>query len=275
MSDKEGFMKIKDLLVFYAVYLSLLVQIVFGVVAIDRNSFVRNAWGLILVVVVALAFPLVVVGVAGLKGSFAKWLRLIAFSFFKVKTFAIVSLILLFFLSFFFLVNFWGGFVGELLFIQIFLNGVLLNVVFIYFLGLVVFGRFQIKQPSAVLIRKRRGLEISVYQDGAIRHIPDPETFNLLGYSWDDVKEVDDAEFEAYKEERDIESVKTARLYRTQDKLEDVWIDLGDGTLRRVPNGHTLDFIQRSDRREVEIKTEEWLKKWKKGKPLVRIVMFR
>jgi hypothetical protein len=78
---------------------------------------------------------------------------------------------------------------------QIFLNVLVLNVFFLYLFGLLISGRFQIKQPPAILIRQKGRGEVHLYKSGTIRHIPDPPTLGLLGYSWGDIADISELEF--------------------------------------------------------------------------------
>jgi hypothetical protein len=203
-------MKIKSLLKFYGVYLPILGAFAQVAVAINRNYIVQNSSTSLLILGITLALPFLVFMLSNLQGAFAKWLRLFIFSIFRVKIFATIGLLSLALLSMRFLFNLLVRhiFEGE----EIFLNVFVMNAIFIYFLGLIIYGRFQIRQPSAILLRKNVQLEVYVYQDGTIRHIPDPPTLALLGYSWNDVVEVGNAEFKAYKQKPAIESVTNARL---------------------------------------------------------------
>jgi hypothetical protein len=221
---------------------------------------------------IALTLPFLVFVIANRYGAFAKWLRLLAFSLLRVEIFAPIGLILIVFLAVQFLYNlfFRRTFQGE----QIFLNVLFLDMIFVYFLGLVLYGRFQIRQPSAILLKKKGQPEIYVYSDGAIRHIPDIPTMNLLGYSWSDVAEISEAEFAEYEKRPAIESVTNAKLMQSEANPEVTWIIFGD-TRRPIPDQYTLDFIRPPTRRHIETVTEEKLNTWKVGLPITSIVRFR
>jgi hypothetical protein len=262
-------MRAKDFFNFYGVYLQIILAAVAIVVTlVGRDVLVQNWPVSAAIALVVLLVPCLVFGIASFRGAFAKWLRLMAFSVFKVEKFAGVALLVLVLFSFLFLFNllFRNAYMGE----QIFLNVFLLNLLFVFFLALVVGGKFQIAQPSALLIRNNGQPAVYLYQDGVIRHIPDRSTFRLLGYSFDDVVAVNDKEFVAYTQRPPIDSVSEARLVKTE-KSREVWIIFGD-VRKHIPDAPTLEFLQKLNRRSVDAVSEDKLQAWVEAKPLTSIL---
>ena len=148
---------------------------------------------------------------------------------------------------------------------EILANVLVLNLVLVALLIFVLADRLQFKDPGALLIRRMGDPKVYLYEHGVIRHIPDPATLVVLGYSFDDVAEVRDEEFRAYAHRPPIESVTTARLVRAfEDESGAVWMILGDDR-RHVPDPYTLQFIQQLNRRDVEILSKEDLSSWREA----------
>jgi hypothetical protein len=254
---------------FYGVYLQIILAI--GAIAvgiIDRNLIIKN-WPFVLLIFGAVFLvPFLVLGLSRLQGTFAKSLRLFIFSAFRVETFAGFGLIILLLFTGLFILNLSRGFYDGP---QIFLNVLFLNLLFLYFLALVYTKKFQIKQPSDLLIRNNGHAEVYLYQDGTIRHIPDPETLSLLGYSFEEVVDINDTEFATYKRKAALDSAKTARLVQEEGNSEEVWMIFGDRR-RLIPDPYTLDFIQRLGKRPINIVTREQLNQWKVLNPIISIL---
>ena len=245
---------------FYGVYLQIVLAI--GAIAvgiIDRNLIIKNWVFALLIFGVVFLAPFLVLGLSNLQGTFAKSLRLFIFSAFRIETFAGVGLIILLLFTGLFILNLSRGFYDGP---QIFLNVLFLNLLFLYFLALVYTKKFQIKQPSDLLIRNNGHAEVYLYQDGTIRHIPDPESLSLLGYSFDEVVDINDTEFRTYKRKAALDSVKTARLVKEEGNSEQIWMIFGDGR-KLVPDLYTIDFIQGLGKRPVDVVTKEQLSQWK------------
>jgi hypothetical protein len=261
-------MRTKGFLSFYGVYLQVILAALGIMVTIDRDIVIQN-WPVVAVIIFAvLLMPFIVLGIASLRGAFAKWLRLVTFSVFKVETFATVGLFVLVLFSALFLSNliFHNAYIGE----QIFLNVFLLNLLFVFFLALVVGGKFQIEQPSALLIRRGSDPAVYLYQSGVIRHIPDPATLQLLGHSFGDVVSVSDREFAAYTSRPPIDSVSEARLVRSEESRM-VWI-IFDDIRKRIPDAPTLAFLQELNDRSIDAVSEEELQAWVEAEPLNSIL---
>jgi hypothetical protein len=265
-------MNIKGFWNFYGVYIGVILAAATLVAElVGRDVIIQNYLIFTAIAVAVLLLPFIVLGIANSKGAFAKWLRLVAFSLFQVRAFAGVGFIILLLFSMLFLFNllFRGSYQGE----QIFLNVFLLNLLFVFFLSLVLSGRFEIKQPSALLIKNTGHQEIYLFQDGVIRHIPDPPTLSLLGYSPNDIVEVNDAEFEAYQKRPVIQSVINARFVTTEEK-DIVWIIFRD-TKKRIPDLATLNFLQSLHKRDIDVVSADTLNTWKETDPLVSILSMR
>lgn len=262
-------MKAKGFLSFYGVYFQIILTTV-GIMTpiVGQDVFAQNWFVSAAIVSGILLLPFIVVGIASFRGSFAKWLRLMVFSVFKVETFAGVGLASLVLFSFLFLYNlfFRNAYVGE----QIFLNVFLLNLLFVFFLALVVRGKFQLVQPSALLIKNNGHSAVYLYQDGVLRHIPDHVTSRLLGYSFDDAVTVNDKEFKAYPQRPPIDSISEARFVKTEESRE-VWVIFGD-VRKRIPDETTLEFLQKLKRRSIDVVSEDVLQAWVETKPLTSIL---
>jgi len=268
MKTKGFLATIKGFLAGYAVYLGIWLAIAEIAVSVDRDYFVQNWSTYKWFVTAVFIFPFLLFGLSIWQGSVAKRLRLLTFSIFRVEVFVLVSLFVLVLFTMLFLQNlFRHTFQGE----QIFLNVLLLNLIFIFFLALILADKFQIKQPSALLIRRQGHTKVYLYRDGVIRHIPDPPTLRLLGYSFGDVVDVSDTEFKVYVQRPAIESVTTARLVQVEDGPGEVWTIFGD-TRKYVPDLHTLKFILQLRERSIEAVTEDKLNAWEESSPLVSVL---
>lgn len=263
------FKSYKGFFTFYGVYLQVFLAVgAITVSIIDRNLVIENWPIAILILVVIFLLPFLVVGLSYLRGTFTKGFRLFIFSTFRVETFAGVGLIVLLLFTGLFFLNLGRGYYDGT---QIFLNVLFLNLLFLYFLALIYANRFQIKQSSDLLIRKKGHAKVYLYQDGAIRHIPDPETLQLLGYSFEDVVDINETEFKAYNVKAELGSVKRARLVQEQESPGEIWMIFGDGR-KLIPDHYTLDFILRFDERSVETVTKQELAQWRELSPLVSIL---
>jgi hypothetical protein len=258
--------KAKGFFSFYGVYLQIILTAA-ALVATAAPSLLSSWPTSFAILLVMCALPLPVYAIAALSGPLSKWLRLTAYSLIRIELYGAIAFVVLLIFTVLFLFNFIvrRSFMAE----QIFLNVLLLNVLFLSFAGMLLGGKFRTNQPSELLIKIRDKPEIYRYQNGVIRHIPDPATFKLLGFSEDDIAIVSDKEFKAYTLRPAIESVADARMVTTQDSRR-VWMIFGD-TRRHIPDSVTRDFIQELRKRDIETVSKEKLQTWAEAEPLTSI----
>jgi hypothetical protein len=158
---------------------------------------------------------------------------------------------------------------------QIFLNVFFLNIVFLFFLVTVLTNRLQIREPNALLIRREGTPEVYLYRNGLLRHLPDPPTLQLLGYSFSDVQVISISEFNNYKIGARFESVATARTVRAVGRPE-VYIIIGEEK-HHVPDTNTMIVLQmlnkqvQGNRVSEEIPETE-LNAWPTGQPIKSVI---
>lgn len=256
--------------------LSFYYLIYFGIVAaavsLSRDYFLQNLSASLTVGIAFFLAPFFVILIAKVKPSFAKWLRISFFKYFRVSTLTKISFVILLFFSALFGYNSISfGFSGE----QIFLNVFFLNLILLFFISLVLTKRLQIREPAALLIRKHGTPEVYLYRNGILRHIPDPPTLQLLGFSFLDVQVVSDNEFEKYRRGGPLESVATANIIQANGKPE-VYIIIGEEK-RHVPDQNTLIAIQLlnnqvAGNRVIQVVQESELSRWPTARPLLSVL---
>lgn len=266
-------MKILDLGKFYLGYISFLASLASLAITIDRDYFLANSNGYLAVSTVLILIPLIAFGASNLQGPIGKESRLVIFSFLsilRVDVVATIGLVVLLIFTALFLRNIivYGFYQGE----QIFLNVLLLNVFFVGLLMLVLAGRIRTKQPPALLVQNEGHPEIYLYRDGLLRHIPDPETLLLTGYSFDDVVVISEKEFSAYKRGPTIESVKTAKLLECG--TGHTWMIL-DNVSRRIPDPYTLNAIRQINNQPIQHVSQSQFGQYPEGKPLASVLRVR
>ena len=231
---------VKSFLPLYFEFEVFLATVALVALEVDHDYFAKvldNYWWIALAV---LFLPLLVLALSIGQGVVAKWVRLLSFMLFRADVFALAGLIVLIPLTVLLIRETimhasQGGLWS--------LNILIVDLFFMFLLGLVLAGRFQVRQPSALLLRKHGDDKIYLYQDRVIEHIPDPPTLMLLGYSFDEVVEVSEREFEAYTPGVVIESVRTARLLHLEgNQSKTVWMICGDEK-RAIPDPVTLNYI--------------------------------
>jgi len=198
--------------------------------------------------------------------QFAKLARVAAWDFFTAKNFLGGAAVALLAESAQFLINVIRGAFDPM---PVLVNVLLLN---LFVLGLIVLalqGRLDLRRATPLLARKKGTVAVYVYQEGALRHVPDEETFLLLGYSFSQVQDIPEAEFATYRVGPPLQSIRAARLIRA-DGTHEVFAIL-DERRRHVPNAFTLKFIQGFGR-SVDVVTREELKKYREGLPLISVL---
>ncbi len=179
-------------------------------------------------------------------GSVKKWMRILGFRITRIHTLArlaatFFTLMLVYFIS----VEGFEHILADLSLLYI----AALNWFFAVFSLLLNVAKIKIRQAPALLIRNfdLGDEKIYLYQKGVIRHIPDPDTLLLLGYSFVDVVNIPQDEFDAYNKRSDIESVRTATFVRDQNDI--VWYTTHDEK-KRVPDQITLRYIRKLTRKD-------------------------
>jgi hypothetical protein len=256
--------------------LSFYYLIYFGIgttaVSLVREYFLEHLSASLSVGIVLFLAPLLVFFIAKIKPSFAKWLRISFFTYFRVSTLTKISFVILILFCGIFVYNYISfGFSGE----QIFLNVFFLNLIVLFFISLVLTKRFQIREPVALLIRKDGTPEVYLFRNSILRHIPDPPTLQLLGYSFLDVQVISDNEFQKYKRGGPLESVATANLIQANGKPE-VYIIIGEEK-HHVPDPNTLITIQMLNKqvggnRLTQVVHESEVNRWPTGQPLLSVI---
>jgi hypothetical protein len=87
-----------------------------------------------------------------------------------------------------------------------------------------------------------RGSENKVYwmENGQRRHIPDPETFNLMGLNWDAIQQISDGDLNDIPQSGSLPSRKNGALVRgSENKV--YWME--NGQRRHIPNPETFNAM--------------------------------
>ena len=254
---------------YYPIYFG----IVGTIVGLARDYLLRNLYISLIFGLLFFLLPWIILLIAHMKPAFSRWLRVSLFIYFRVSTFAKASFAILIILSVLFIYNYVVyGDSGR----QIFLNIFLINLILLFFIALLLSGRFQINDPLGLLIRQDGHPEVYLYRDGALHHIPDPPTLQLLGYSFNDINVISPQEFRQYRIRPALESVTTCRLVRANNRPE-VYIIIG-GERRHVPDEFTLYIIrllrsQAGNTQPVEILPEGQVEQWPTGTPLMGSIL--
>ena len=253
---------------YYMIYFSIVTTII----TLARDYLLKNLRISLIVCLLFFLAPFIIVLIAHMRPAFSKWLRVSLFIYFRVSTFAKASFVILIIFSVLFIYNYIVfGVSGK----QTFLNVFLINLMLLFFITLVLSNRFQISDPLGLLIQQIGHPEVYLYKDGALRHIPDPPTLQLLGYSFNDINVISAQEFQKYATKPALESVVTGRLVRAKNKPE-VYIIIG-GEKRHVPDPTTLNVIQQlnsqaGQTRAIEILSQSEVEQWPTGKPMVSLI---
>ena len=260
----------KNLLKIYGIYIPIILQIASILAMLSKNLFFMHTFKIISIATLLIFLPLILLVTTFLIPSFSKIIRVFFFNVFRVNTFAFISIIIVLTLSIIFIYNYFSlGFNAE----QIFLNVFILNLIILFLAGLILANRFKITEPLDLLIQEEGREEVFLYIQGILRHIPDPSTFQLLGYSWDDIQIISEKEFHKYKKETPLESVKKARIIQG-DKEPEVYMLIGNEK-RHIPDPTTLEHILELGKRDIEIEKQKIIDQWKTGRQLSSIVKIR
>ncbi|OGW18583.1 MAG: hypothetical protein A3G93_11910 [Nitrospinae bacterium RIFCSPLOWO2_12_FULL_45_22] len=146
-----------------------------------------------------------------------------------------------------------------------------MNVVLFYLLALIRNGNFHIQEPKDFLFRFQARPEVYLYINGEGRHIPDPHTLFLLGWSFNDVVILDKKEFNAFQIGRPLESVLNARLVRPDDSENEVWMIL-EGRKRRIDPTIINSIKNLNPKRIIDAIPRSQIAAWQEDKPLAAII---
>lgn len=263
-------MSTKSFLLFLGFYYPIWLQIIQIFLTINKQYFLENlklSAGIGISITLA---PFIILVATKIRPSFAKWLRVFLFRTFRVKTFCYVGLVVIILFNVSFILSRFGASFGTK---HIIANVFAINLLFLLFIALVIAGRFQIRDPNGLLIKRAspQHHHIYLYEDGKLRHIPDPPTLVLLGYSFSDVQEVSEKEFRKYDVIRAIESVTTAQLIRDPSTTA-VYV-IHEGKKRHVPDQDTLNFILQRGPAGLQVQpASDNQLRLPTGKPLARFI---
>jgi hypothetical protein len=239
------------------------------IVGLARDDLLKHRLISLILGLVFFLVPLVSLLVAHMKPAFSKWLRVLLFLYFRVSIFAKVSFAFLICFSALFIHNYLVfGESGQ----QAFVNVFLINLILLFFITLLLSGRFQIHDPRGLLIRQDGHPEVYLYRNGGLQHIPDPDTLHFLGYTFNDVSVISQQEFHQYSIRPPLDNIRTCMLVRANNRPE-VYAIIG-GERRHVPNLNTLYAIQllrqqAGNTQNIEVLPEDQVAQWPIGDPLV------
>ncbi len=257
------------MLKFYAWFLPFILYIATIALLVDREYFITRPALSAKITIVILIIPALVKILFRLFGSFSKAFRLLTFRILRARAFALFGVVALAI-----------SLIGVLLClirgwqIQTALLGsfVLVNIVLFYLLALVWNGNFQIHESTDFLFQCQNHPEVYLYVNGLGRHIPDPPTLFLLGWSFSDVVVLGEKEFGAFSIDRPLESVSRARLVSPNDNENEVWMILEEER-RLIPDPRIVTSIQSlNPQRTIETIPREILLTWREGKPLAAVI---
>jgi hypothetical protein len=256
------------MLKFYGWLLPVLIGLANIALLVDKEYFIKKPILSFSIAIVILIIPALIFLFFRSSRGIIRVFRIFSFRILRVRVFVLFGIL---FLS----ISLFGILLGLLDVIQIqsILLGsfIIVNVVLFYFLLLVLNGNFKVHEPTDFLFRHKNKDEVYLYVNGAGRHIPDPQTLFLLGWSFDDVVILDEKEFNAFRIDRPLESVSNARIVRPDDNKNEAWMILGDE--RRLINPLSLSSIQSlNPTREIENIPRSQLASWREDKPLAAIV---
>jgi RHS repeat-associated protein len=98
--------------------------------------------------------------------------------------------------------------------------------------------------PEPVLIKLEGEYQVYYVSGNVKRHIPDPETFELLQFSWQRIRPVARAEFDRYTTGSEIASLKNGSMVRRGSDIK-VYL-LENGIRKWIPNPATLESLGRT-----------------------------
>ncbi len=234
-------MKLDNPLHTYLFYNAALGAIVVAIISPFQLAIAANPIPFLIVFALLVLVPLPFYFALISQGRLAKTVRVVTFevgTYLKVDLFATAGLIVLSLNSYLFLYNlivnhtYFGN--------DIFNNVLLLNLCVILILAWVLTRKIPITKPHALLIRCPEGEKIYLYEDGKLRHIPNPLTLLLLGHSLQHVITVTRDEFSSYAIGTPIPDITTAPY--AIDQAGSYWVVL-EGVRHEIPDVYTLSLV--------------------------------
>lgn len=104
---------------------------------------------------------------------------------------------------------------------------------------LLISGKVENSDAHTLLFKTPTSPNVYLYKNNTLRHIPDPETFNLLGLRWSDVVLISDKELNTYKMSTPITSILEMQLIRYKGIVYGVTND----KIRVIPGESSLKYI--------------------------------
>jgi len=245
-------------------YLQTIAIIITVCVTFDKEYFFLHMKSFISIISVAtLLIPILVMLVFKSKTYLATKLRGYWFKFFGIDTFSIIGLFVPSLFIFLIIYNFLTkGFNDD----QIFLNLLSVNLLVLYMVAFLINGHFKILSPQPFLVRREGEIVVYLHQNGKIRGIPDPETFKLLGFSYYEVKYLNERDFSKYEMHPPLPSIHQTRLIQVKGK-KDIWV-VFENSVKLVPNNETLEFIRKFNNSSIEDVPDFEFESYKKSNPL-------
>jgi hypothetical protein len=129
---------------------------------------------------------------------------------------------------------------GEIDVIRIFLP-IAINIIGLNLL--ILFGKLENSDPKEILLHVPSTGKVFYYTKNSVRHIPDPETFIVMGFSWSDLVDISEDELGSYKILPPITSIKEMNLIDYGGKV----YGIVNEKLRYIPDFRTLEFIMKAN----------------------------
>jgi hypothetical protein len=252
----------------YAWLLPFLISLASFALIVNRDYFVNRKVPSAIIAIVILILPAIGYLIIHASGSIAKTIRLLTFRILKTHVFASFGVVVLGISLLGVLLGLTIGFPIQPVLIG---SSVLVSVVLFYLLALIRNGNFHIQEATDFLFRFKARPEVYIYIKREGRHIPDPQTLFLLGWSFNDVIILDEKEFKAFRIGRPLESVLNARLVCPDDSANEVWMIL-EGRKRRI-NPTILNSIKNlNPKRTIDPIPRSQIAAWQEDKPLADII---
>ncbi len=241
-------------------------------ITIFKDYIQKHVFTFFIVVSILCIIPLFVFILIKLSASFAKLFRILLFYSLKINTFSIIGISVLLFFCVLMTINYLNKYLNIDL---INFNIIILNIIFILYFIFFINKKIRFFEPKGLLIQEFGHIEIYLYHKGKLRHIPDPPTLQLLGYSIKDVNVIPHQEYIKYKLDSPLESIYSVKFVTINGRPEIYMII--NGEKRHIPDVVTFDWIKnvRSEKRidnTLEPILEDRLNQWKTGKPLKSLI---
>lgn len=160
-----------------------------------------------------------------------KFLRSVRFFLFKTKTISAILVIQLFILLLLLLIN------TDLINNRTVLVSLIINIISLNLL--IFFEKLSNTDSKELILHDTSTGKMYLYSGNRVRHIPDPPTFDLLGFSWAEAIDIKNSELSSYQILPPITSLKDMRLFEYRGRV----YGLVNDKLKHVPDPPTLNFI--------------------------------